>query len=499
MAQEVSRQAFLRTAGLLAAGTLLSGCRTRVTAGPATAASATSATTTTASTVTAAPRDWTVLADAIGGHVVLPSEGDFTTAKAIFNSRFDGSAPVAVVVPTSPDDVRQALTFATQNGLKVAARNGGHSYIGDSAATDAMVIDLRQLPTGINYDDATQLATISAGAELSSVQLALNGHGRSIPTGSCPTVGVSGLTLGGGLGADARRWGLTCDALVSATVVLPSGETVTASQDEHDDLYWALRGGGGGHFGVATSFTFRTFPVADRDVVTLVFPEGSAAQAILGWHEWIGATDRANWSMVNLTAADTGLRCSIVSATSAGNGASVASNLIAAVGTAPVGNTIRTLNHMDFVDYFSGGDAATIPRAVVAGSDVVGEMTSTAADSIVAATSARSQDMGSATVVIESLTGAVRDVDTGGSAFPWRRQDACLQWYTEPSSDSVDAAKSWLASAHHTLGTTSVGGYVNYVEAGDPPARYFADNVPRLTTVRQKYDPNQVMYSSVRY
>ena len=100
------------------------------------------------------------------------------------------------------------------------------------------------------------------------------------PRGSCPTVGVAGLTLGGGLGSDARLAGLTCDALVSASVVLPSGETVTASADDHADLFWALRGGGGGNFGVVTSLTFRTFPVTDRDVVTLAFPLGSAAAVI---------------------------------------------------------------------------------------------------------------------------------------------------------------------------------------------------------------------------
>src|SRR5258707_114470 len=155
------------------------------------------------------------------------------------------------------------------------------------AANSAMVIDLRQLSGDINYDDASGLATVPAAAELDSVQTALVSHGRSIPSGSCPTVGTAGLTLGGGLGADARRSGLTCDALVSASIVLPSGELITASPDDHADLFWALRGGGGGNFGVVTSFTFRTFPVTDRDVVALVFPDGTTEHAILGWYEWL--------------------------------------------------------------------------------------------------------------------------------------------------------------------------------------------------------------------
>jgi FAD/FMN-containing dehydrogenase len=131
----------------------------------------------------------------------------------------------------STDDVRKAVAFAANNGVKIAARSGGHSYIGASSDDSAMVIDLRQLPDGTTYDDGRAQATVSAAADLDSVQTALAAKGRSIPSGSCPTVGVAGLTLGGGLGSDTRRSGLTCDALVSASVVLPSGQTITASAD----------------------------------------------------------------------------------------------------------------------------------------------------------------------------------------------------------------------------------------------------------------------------
>jgi FAD/FMN-containing dehydrogenase len=489
MTLEFSRQTFLRGAGVLGAGALLGGCR-----------STTSGARPTGSPASPAPQDWAALDDAIEGRVILPSDGEFATAKALFNSRFDGSRPAAVVTAISIGDVQRAVTFAARNGVKVAARAGGHSYVGDSAPADAMVIDLRQLRGAITYDGGSQLVTIPAAAELNSVQTTLNTYGRSVPAGSCPTVGVAGLTLGGGLGADTRRRGLTCDALVSATVVLPSGESVVATQDDHNDLYWALRGGGGGHFGIVTSFTFRTFPVADRDVVTLVFPEGAAAQAILGWHDWISDADPTNWSMVNVTGSDSGLRCSVVLAASAGDGPAAADDLIAAIGTSATDDTTRTLNHMALVDYFSGGEDATRPRAVVAGSDIVGEMTRDAAESIVAAASARPKGLGSATVVVESLSGAVRDVEPGGTAFPWRREAACLQWYTEPSSpETVDAAREWLTDAHETLGTHSVGGYVNYVEPDMPVARYFGGNLDRLTAIRRTYDPDAVMYSSLRY
>jgi FAD/FMN-containing dehydrogenase len=490
MTREVSRQAFVRgTLGAVAAGVLLGSCRSTAPQGRQ-----------TTSTTAAGPQNWNDLGDSIDGRVILPSNGDYNTAKNLFNTRFDDSTPVAVVTVNSPGDVQKAVAIAAKNGIKIAVRSGGHSYIGDSAANGAMVIDLRQLPGGITYDDGSGLATVSAGADLNSVQPALAAHGRSIPTGSCPTVGVSGLTLGGGLGADARQWGLTCDALVSATVVLPSGETVVAAPDDHDDLYWALRGGGGGHFGVATSFTFRTFPVTDRDVVTLVFPDGAAAQAILGWHKWLSTADRANWGMVNITGSSAGQRCSVLLATPPGDGPGAASDLSVAIGVQPVSDRTETLSHMDFVNYFAGDNDATQPRAVVAGSDIVGEMTSAAAESIVAAASAWPRAVGSATSVVESLSGAISDIDPGGTAFPWRRQAACVHWYTEtPAPTTVGAANDWLADAHQAVRAHSAGGYVNYVELGAPAAHYFDDNLARLTTIRQKYDPGTLMYSSVSY
>lgn len=122
---------------------------------------------------------------------------------------------------------------------------------------------------------------MSAATDLYAVHQALAGESRAIPTGSCPTVGVAGLTLGGGLGADSRHAGLTCDALKSATVVLPGGDAVSASADDHAELFWALRGGGG-NFGVTTSMTFARFPTADCDVVRVDFAPSAAAQVLVG-------------------------------------------------------------------------------------------------------------------------------------------------------------------------------------------------------------------------
>jgi FAD/FMN-containing dehydrogenase len=492
----LTRRTIVRCALGAAAGTLLGSCRPTPAAGP----QSPSAPGPTSPPAPPAPQDLGALAKTIDGQVILPSSTEYTTAKRLFNARFNDSTPAAVVAAKSTADVQRAVAFAAKNRLKVAARSGGHSYIGASAANGALVIDLRQLPGGISYDEGRGLATVPAGAELDSVQTALAAHGRSIPAGSCPTVGVAGLTLGGGLGSDARKSGLTCDALVSASVVLPSGKAVTAAADDHDDLFWGLRGGGGGNFGVVTSFTFRTFPTGDRDIVNLTFPEAAAGQVIPGWHGWLHASDRAVWGMVNISVGSGSSRLAIVLATPGGAGTRIAESLSAAIGLRPLENTSQTYGHLDFVNYFAGGAQATRPRAFVAGSDIIGDLTSAAAESVVAALSAWPADAGSASAVLESLDGAINDVDPGGSAFPWRRHAACVQWYSEPPTPAaVDSATNWLARAHEAVRANSVGGYVNYVEPNTSAARYLGDNLSRLNAIRQQYDPSQVMASSITY
>jgi FAD/FMN-containing dehydrogenase len=430
--------------------------------------------------------------------VILPADKEFASAKGIFNTRFGDSTPAAVVAIRSSGDVSKAVAFAAEHAIKIAPRSGGHSYTGASATSGAMVIDLRGLPRTVDYDDASGLVTVAAATDLDTVQSALDEPSRSIPTGSCPSVGVAGLTLGGGLGADARQYGLTCDSLVSATVVVPGGGTVTASSDDHSDLLWALRGGGGG-CGVVTSFTFRTFATVDRDVVTLTFPESAAAQVVYGCHDWLGTAQREIWSMVNLTSGPgPDLQCTIVLATPARTGDQTAAAVVAAIGTAPLSTRIQTLGHLDFVHYFEGGSDATRPRAFVAGSDIVAEMTHAAAESIVTAMSAWPKEAGAATAVIESLDGAITDTAPDATAFPWRRQAACVQWYTEPTSPAgIETATGWLRDAHQAVQANSVGGYVNYVEAGMPAVRYFDHNLDRLNTIRSRYDPGGLTYSAL--
>ncbi|WP_099223338.1 FAD-dependent oxidoreductase [Mycobacterium persicum] len=444
---------------------------------------------------------WSGLASSIGGRVLLPgSGGSFTSGKQVFNSLYNGSNPAAVVTVTSQADVEKAVAFAAANKLKIAPRGGGHSYIGASAAAGAMVIDLRGLTGGVNFDSATGNVTMPAATELYAAQQALAGAGRAIPTGSCPTVGVGGLTLGGGMGADSRHAGLTCDALKSATVVLPSGQTVTASADDHPDLFWALRGGGGGNFGVTTSMTFATFPTADSDVVRVDFAPSSAARVLTGWQTWLAASDRNTWGLVDMSVGGSQANCHVLATCPAGSGPGVADAIKSAVGVQPTGTEHKTLSHMDLVMYLAGGSSTSSPRGFVAGSDVIGTVNSAAAQAIVAALGKWPPASGRASVIVDTLSGAVGDIDPAGSAFPWRRQSAVAQWYVEtPNSGQAAVANNWLSAAHQAVQQFSVGAYVNYLEPNTAPSRYFGPNLSRLTEIRQRYDPNRLMYSGLNF
>ena len=478
MTREMSRQTFLRgAAGALAAGAFFGPAR----AGGEPVASG-----------------WDGLSSAIGGQVISPNGPQFGSAKQVFNTNFNGMTPAAVVTVSSPADVQKAMTFASANNLKVAPRGGGHSYVGASTANGAMVLDLRQLPGDINYDAATGLVTVTPATSLYAMHQVLAAAGRGIPTGTCPSVGAAGHALGGGLGAHSRHAGLMCDALRSATVVLPSGQAVTASANSQPDLFWALRGGGGGNFGVTTSLTFATFPTGEVDAVNLNFPAQSFAQVLLGWQNWLRTADRSNWALADATVDAMGTHCRILATCPAGSGNSVASAITSAVGIQPAGVENHTFNYLDLVNYLAVGNLNPAPLGYVGGSDVFATLTPAAAQGIAAAVDAFPRGAGRMLAIMHALDGALASVAPEATAFPWRRQSSLVQWYVETSGDP-SAALSWLNTAHQAVQPYSVGGYVNYLEANQSPSRYFGSNLSRLSAVRQKYDPGRIMFSSMNF
>ncbi|MBV9516412.1 MAG: FAD-binding oxidoreductase, partial [Mycobacteriaceae bacterium] len=321
---------------------------------------------------------------------------------------------------------------------------------------------------------------------------------RGVPTGTCPSVGAAGHALGGGLGANSRHAGLLCDQLTSASVVLPGGQAVTTSAATNPDLFWALRGGGGGNFGVTTSLTFATFPAGDLDVVNLNFPPQSFAQVLLGWQNWLRTADQSSWALTDATVDALGTHCRILATCPVGSGGSVASAIVSAVGMQASGVENHTFNYLDLVRYLAVGNLNPTPLGYVGGSDVFPTITAGAAQGIASAVDAFPRGAGRMLAIMHALDGALATVASGATAFPWRRESALVQWYVE-TAGSPSAASDWLNTAHQAVQPYSVGGYVNYIEANQPPSRYFGQNLSRLSTVRQKYDPGRVMFSGLNF
>ena len=175
-----------------------------------------------------------------------------------------------------------AIEFAQKFNLRSRPKAGGHSYVGASVVADGLVIDVSRI-NRVGYRASDKTALVGAGAELYRVHKRLAAASRTIPTGTCPTVGAAGLTLGGGLGVASRQYGLTCDQLAGLTMVTADGQIRHVDADENRPLFWASRGGGGGNFGIVTAMRFHTQPAAPMGIFLLTFPWSKAPAVIRGW------------------------------------------------------------------------------------------------------------------------------------------------------------------------------------------------------------------------
>jgi FAD/FMN-containing dehydrogenase len=226
--------------------------------------------------------DWQALEDSVAGEVVLPGAPSYEEARRPPIARFHDIRPQAVVRCATPADVAETLALAQRAGVPTAARSGGHCFAGRSS-TDGVVIDVSPM-NAVTVGDG--VARIGAGARLGAIYDTLDEHRVTIPAGCGTEVGIAGLTLGGGLGILGRRHGLLCDSLAAATIVVADGRTITCSEDEHADLFWALRGAGNGRFGVVTELVFQTLAPPPATAFRLVWPHADATELALAWQEW---------------------------------------------------------------------------------------------------------------------------------------------------------------------------------------------------------------------
>jgi FAD/FMN-containing dehydrogenase len=225
---------------------------------------------------------WGALRRAISGEVLLPDSGEYEWARKSFIARFDEIEPQAVVRCSAPEDVAEVIAFARRHDIETATRSGGHCLAGYSS-TRGIVIDVAPMHSVVMTDG---VARIGAGTRTGELCERLFEHDLALPTGTCPSVGIAGLTLGGGLGILGRAYGLTLDHLVGAQVVLADGRVIECDEHHDVDLFWALRGAGAGNFGVVTSFTFDPVAAPSMTNFHLLWSYEHAAAVIAAWQRW---------------------------------------------------------------------------------------------------------------------------------------------------------------------------------------------------------------------
>jgi FAD/FMN-containing dehydrogenase len=237
----------------------------------------------------------------LGGAVYEPGTPEYADTCTLFNSMID-RRPALVVRCAAPDDVAAAVAFARERGLAIAVRAGGHSVAGLSLVDEGLVIDVRGM-ADITVDPERRVARVGAGATWADVDRATHRHGLATTGGRVSTTGVAGLTLGGGSGWLERKHGLACDNLLAVDLVTADGRLVRASEDEHPELYWAHRGGGG-NFGVVTSFEFRLHPLEYEVFAGLALYCGEQGRELLALYRDVmrDAPEELSLAYVYLTA-----------------------------------------------------------------------------------------------------------------------------------------------------------------------------------------------------
>jgi FAD/FMN-containing dehydrogenase len=472
----------------------------------------------TVPTTTGGPPDWSALASSLHGSVVLPTDAAFATDKLLFDTRFDGLNPGAIAFCQSSTDVQRCVDFARRSGVQLTARSGGHSYAGYSTCP-GLVIDVTRM-ADVTVPNSTT-AVIGAGARLIDIYGTLGSAGVLLPGGSCPTVGIAGLTLGGGIGVLGRRYGLACDNVSSLDIVTADGRLLTCNAGQNADLYWASRGGGGGNFGIVTSFTFDVHPIPDIALFTLDWPWASAATVLDAWLRWLPTTPDELWANCQLDSSGgagggPSVRVTGVYAGSVSDCTAALAPLRSAVGVAPSDQFVGPETYERAMMIEAGCENLSVAQCHLPSQNPAGTLdrsTFAAASAYVfqpfpsAALDASTQAVASANptpfggaLLFDGYGGAIARVNRDATAFAHRSAIAGIQYFTSwgPSAPGsvADAATAWLASSSSALAPYTAGAYVNYIDPAQPDylAAYYGTNLARLVGVKKTVDPDDVFH-----
>ncbi|HEX3811392.1 MAG TPA: FAD-binding oxidoreductase [Mycobacteriales bacterium] len=460
------------------------------------------------------PADYTALGKGLKGELIQPGSSSYPTAKQIFNPRFDSISPTAVIQCAGPEDVAEAVRFVAKFQLPVALRSGGHCYAGWSVG-HGLVIDTGPM-SQVRASGGS--ATAQAGARLIDVYSTLANAGVGIPGGSCPSVGITGLALGGGIGVVDRAWGLTCDNVTAVEIVTADGQVHTCTARHDADLFWACRGGGGGNFGVVTGLTFKTRPTQPLATWYLSWPWSAAPAILAAWQKWLPGAPNELWGSVHLASAP-GSATPSVSVVGTFLGADTTAlnkqldGLVAAVGSEPGSRSAAPHEFLQTMLTEAGCASKSLEechlaptgsierQAYAASSDWINTPMSAAGNQTLIAAVQKRHDTPNApdvAVQLDAAGGAINRVAPNATAFVHRRAICSVQyianWYTASPPADVTA---W-PHATRTAMQRYVSGeaYQNYVDPAirDWQRAYYGANYAKLQQVKAKYDPHNVFH-----
>lgn len=430
---------------------------------------------------------------ALSGRVVMPQDADYDLARMPW-SQYLADHPRAIVFAQDNDSVVSALAWARSLGVPPRARSGRHALAPNmSSVDDGVVIDVSGFKD-ISVDEAAQTVTLGTGLTQGEVVAKLGETGRGLTTGSEATVGIAGVTLGGGIGYLARSLGPTCDSLIALDLVVADdadgARLIRAGENSHSDLLWACRGGGGGNFGIATSFTFRLHPV--KDIVHFKINwDWSDPQAVFeAWQNWAPVTDRRlGCSFVFLPRETNLLEAEGVFVGAEDELSELLAPLVA------VGDPKTTLKSTTLADYYQQANAG--PRHYYnwrfSSSWIREPLSSAASETII-------QFMSDAPTPAcnywcLSWGEATTQAPLRGAAFFHR--DAL--YYAEPGAawndlTKTDAAIDWTNAFAKAMRPHVTGAYVNVPDPTfeDAGQLYYGDNLERLREIKRRYDPFNV-------
>jgi len=413
----------------------------------------------------------------------------------LFDSLSDRIHPLAVAQPLDAADVAAAVKWASKTGVHIVARSGGHSYGGYSTVANGVVVDLTRLH-GVAVTGGR--AVVGPGARLGNIYDGLGAHGLAIPAGTCPSVGIGGHALGGGFGLASRAWGLASDNLVSVQIVTADGKVLVADRSHHADLFWACRGGGGGNFGIATRFVFRTHAVAQGSYFIASWPWAQVEQVLASFLQWAPHQPDGLGSLCRLAAGPGGPTVQVFGQYLGTETALKAA--LATLGPPATKLTTGTATWLDLVKRWAGCLGHSLPgcsapghQAFVGASDYLAKVP-TPAQLTTFRTVVEARGSSSGALLIDAYGGALNRVAPGATAFVHRNALASIQYF---AAGDGTPARTWVDSSRAALKPAVSGAaYVNYIDPhlANWQQAYYGSNLPRLRAVKKKYDPHNLFH-----